>query len=77
MCEHHEETKNYIVQRIVIALVFFALGYLYKPLFLVAYVIAGGDVLLRALKNIIKGHVFDENFLMSLATVVLENIRKQ
>lgn len=69
MCEHHEETKNYIVQRIVIALVFFALGYLYKPLFLVAYVIAGGDVLLRALKNIIKGHVFDENFLMSLATV--------
>ena len=69
MCEHHKETKNHIVQRIVIALVFFALGYLYKPLFLIAYIVAGGNVLLCALKNIIKGHVFDENFLMSLATV--------
>lgn len=35
----------------------------------VAYVIAGYDVLLRAVKNIKKGQVFDENFLMTLATV--------
>lgn len=69
MCEHHEEAKNYIVLRIIISLLLFVLGYLYKPLFLLAYIVAGGDVLLLALKNIIKGHVFDENFLMSLATV--------
>ncbi|VIG03414.1 K/Mg/Cd/Cu/Zn/Na/Ca/Na/H-transporting P-type ATPase [Clostridioides difficile] len=37
--------------------------------FIVAYVIIGGDVLLRAIRNISKGRVFDENFLMSLATV--------
>lgn len=34
-----------------------------------AYVIVGGDVLLGAFRNILKGHLFDENFLMAIATV--------
>lgn len=38
-------------------------------IFLVAYLILGGKVLWTAGKNIRKGHVFDENFLMSLATI--------
>ena len=38
-------------------------------MFLVAYVILGGKVLLTAGKNLTRGHVFDENFLMSLATI--------
>ncbi|MGN0506267.1 MAG: heavy metal translocating P-type ATPase [Lachnospiraceae bacterium] len=37
--------------------------------FLLAYVLAGGDVVLRAVRNILHGQVFDENFLMSLATI--------
>ncbi len=37
--------------------------------FLTAYLVSGGDVLWRAARNIFRGHVFDENFLMSLATV--------
>ena len=37
--------------------------------FLAAYLIAGGDVLRKALLGIKNGQVFDENFLMSLATV--------
>lgn len=37
--------------------------------FLVPYLLAGYDVLLKAGKNITKGHVFDENFLMSIATI--------
>lgn len=37
--------------------------------FLIAYFIIGGDVLLRAGRNILRGKVFDENFLMSLATI--------
>lgn len=37
--------------------------------FIPAYIILGGDVLLQAAKNIIKGRVFDENFLMSLSTL--------
>ena len=38
-------------------------------LFLPAYFVIGWDVLWRAAKNIIHGQVFDENFLMALATV--------
>lgn len=38
-------------------------------LYLISYVIVGGDVALRAIKNIIRGQVFDENFLMTVATV--------
>ncbi len=38
-------------------------------LFLIPYLIAGYDVLLRAAKNIGHGQVFDENFLMSVATI--------
>ena len=37
--------------------------------FLVAYFIIGGDVLWRAGRNILHGKIFDENFLMSLATI--------
>ncbi|MGM1046295.1 MAG: heavy metal translocating P-type ATPase [Bacillota bacterium] len=37
--------------------------------YLVIYLIAGGDVVLKALKNILRGKVFDENFLMSIATI--------
>ncbi|AXI28655.1 cadmium-translocating P-type ATPase [Priestia megaterium] len=38
-------------------------------LFLLAYIIIGGDIVLRAVKNIIRGQVFDEHFLMALATI--------
>lgn len=38
-------------------------------LFVVPYLIIGGDVLLEAIRNIIRGSVFDENFLMCIATL--------
>lgn len=38
-------------------------------LYLISYVIVGGEILLRAIKNIFRGKVFDENFLMAIATV--------
>lgn len=38
-------------------------------LFFIAYLVAGGDVVLKAFRNIIKGQVFDENFLMAIATI--------
>jgi Cd2+/Zn2+-exporting ATPase len=37
--------------------------------FVAAYLILGGNVVLRALKTIARGQVFDENFLMSVATI--------
>ena len=38
-------------------------------IFLIAYIFAGGSVVYTACKNIIRGEVFDENFLMSVATI--------
>ncbi|ADY55822.1 cadmium-translocating P-type ATPase [Syntrophobotulus glycolicus DSM 8271] len=38
-------------------------------LFFLSYLLIGGEVIYRALKNISKGQVFDENFLMSVATI--------
>ena len=79
--EHGEgEAKTQIV-RIAVAVVLTAGLAVFKeriaefsPLvlaaaFAVPYLVAGADVLLGAIKNIFKGKVFDENFLMSLATV--------
>lgn len=43
-------------------------GYLSVGLFIIAYFMVGYDVIIKSLKNIIKGNVFDENFLMSIAT---------
>lgn len=38
-------------------------------IFLSSYLLVGGEVVLKAVKNITKGQVFDENFLMSVATI--------
>ena len=38
-------------------------------IFILAYIVIGGDVLIKAIKNIGKGQIFDENFLMSIATI--------
>lgn len=38
-------------------------------LYLAAYLLLGGEILLTAGRNILKGEIFDENFLMSIATI--------
>ena len=38
-------------------------------LFVLAYLLVGFEVLKKAFHNLLKGHVFDENFLMSVATL--------
>ena len=38
-------------------------------LFFIAYIIIGYDIVLKAIRNISRGHVFDENFLMTIATI--------
>lgn len=43
--------------------------YINSIIFIVAYLIIGYDILLKAFKNIKRGKVFDENFLMSVATI--------
>jgi len=43
--------------------------YVILAVFIAAYLLLGGNVVLRALKNIVRGQFFDENFLMSVATI--------
>lgn len=82
MCEHHhhvhEEEKNdkVLLARVILAIVLFSFAMIFTsaPTFKISllgisYLIAGYDILIKALKNIIKGKVFDENFLMGIATL--------
>ena len=62
--------------RIIAAAVLLAAGYLIPAqgwvrlvVFLVPYAVIGWDILWKAVRNISHGQVFDENFLMALATV--------
>lgn len=87
MCEHHheheDENKKSPLLRIGLAIAVFLCG-TFLPVegvvkfavFFVAYLIAGGDILLKAFRNIIKGEVFDENFLMSIATLGAFSIKE-
>lgn len=73
--ESHDNKKEML--GIGIGAVLFVIGLLFKDsqsmlaliMFLVSYVILGGEIVLTAVKNLAKGRVFDENFLMSLATL--------
>ena len=75
--EHDFDAKKMIL-RMGIGAAVFALGIFWGDarsvlvglgIYLVAYVILGYDVVLSAVKNIVKGHVFDENFLMSISSI--------
>ena len=77
MCEHHHTHQHRNNKTpIEISAILFLLG-LFLPvtditkfvIFLTAYLIAGGKVLINAGKNILKGEIFDENFLMCIATL--------
>ena len=46
-----------------------ARGYIRLALYLIPYVIIGYDILRKAALGIVHGEVFDENFLMAVATV--------
>ena len=81
MCENHhkheeENNENIVLARVILAIVLFSLAMIFTsaPTFKISllgisYFIAGYDILIKALKNIIKGQVFDENFLMGIATL--------
>lgn len=78
---HHEhlnddkENRNNLIRILASLGLFIAL--LFIPLnenltsfaYLGVYLLIGGDIVMRAVKNIINGQVFDENFLMTAATV--------
>ncbi len=73
---HGEKTDNRKLVIIGIGAVLFIIALLFKlpfwvefSIYFVSYILVGGEVLLKAGRNILKGQVFDENFLMCLATI--------
>lgn len=53
----------------IIVSIFKFSNYVELIMYIGSYILIGGDVALRALRNIFKGEIFDENFLMFIATV--------
>ena len=66
-----EEKKSYTLERAILSILLLVSAYIFSLpiLAIISYIVAGYDVILKAFKNILKGKVFDENFLMSLATI--------
>lgn len=78
--EDNEDEEEGVNKREIIRLVIggaiFAVGIVFNfhnwlelTLFIISYIIVGGNVVLRAIRGISRGQVFSEHFLMSIATV--------
>ncbi|WP_018752103.1 heavy metal translocating P-type ATPase [Paenibacillus sanguinis] len=74
--DHGAQGVRKMIGRLVAALVIGATA-MFLPLeaelqlmlYVVAYLVIGGDIVYKAMKNIVRGQVFDEYFLMSIATI--------
>ncbi|MCM3029659.1 heavy metal translocating P-type ATPase [Niallia sp. MER 6] len=74
--DHGNKSMQRMITRLVIGTIIALFAY-FLPLdgviklsaFVVAYLIIGGDIVWRACTNIVRGQVFDEHFLMAIATI--------
>ncbi len=63
--------------KIIVALILYLIGIIIKfqnewinnSIFIISYIIVGYEILRKAIRNIFRGKIFDENFLMSVATL--------
>ena len=69
-----ERKKEFL--KFVVGCIFFALAVIIRKPFsiqlvfyIVAFLFIGSDIVLKACRNIVGGHIFDKNFLMSIATI--------
>ena len=74
--EDNEKNRKKIILKLAIGSILFAGGMIPKlqdwiqlAVFLISYAVVGGNVVLRAVKEISRGQVFTEHFLMSVATI--------
>ncbi len=78
----HEHSHNHSFGKIILFRMGISIGillvalmlknipeYMVISLFFISYLVAGADVIISAVKNILKGELFDENFLMGIATI--------
>ena len=74
--DHGKENIKEKIIKLSIALIIFIIaiikiipGNLTIWLYIISYILSGYEVLIKSVKNIFKGELFDENFLMSIATI--------
>ena len=78
--EEVEQRNQWKIVRLIAGAVIFAAGAALEYLFdvnavipittlIFAYLLLGGEVIIRAVRNILRGKIFDENFLMTVATI--------
>ena len=68
-----KKKRNKIIIAFILFLVAFIIPFenesVNKGIFIISYIIAGWDIVKKAIRNIFRGKVFDENFLMTVATI--------
>lgn len=81
--ENQDRDNKKKLIRLAVGTVIFAVALIFSfsplvefILYFISYILVGGKVVLRALKNILRGQVFDENFLMSIATIGAFSIKQ-
>ena len=77
--ENEKKERKLIITRLIAGSVLFVTGIILKltldsvipslVLFIISYLILGYDVIIKAVRNVIKGKVFEEHFLMTVSTV--------
>lgn len=74
--EHEEENIKSEIIKLILSLIIFVIAIIKAfpekitiYLYIIAYILSGYKVLINSIKNIFKGEIFDENFLMSIATI--------
>lgn len=66
---HNHEHSQSNLKILLLSILLFGLGFIYKPFFLLGYILSGYPVLLSAFQGIIRKDFLDEKFLMSIATI--------
>ena len=80
-CENDSRSKKFFkddLTKIVVGLILFIFGIVFTKFFngpvpliflTLSYLTLGGDIIVSAFKNLVRGQIFDENFLMTVATI--------
>lgn len=81
--KEEKDDRNHELIRLIMGSILFATAMIFKfqyyiefVLYVISYIIVGGEVILKAFNNIKKGSIFDENFLMLIATIGAFSIKQ-
>ena len=74
-CHECDEEESHNIYKIIISLILFSIGLIIKIsiiktiLLITSFLIVGLEIIINAIKNLLKGELIEENFLMSTASI--------